>query len=347
MFIQTPYQVLQKANEAIRATAGKIDESLTISAWRQRAQITRNALLTIKEENERKVAEITDEYSPKAAAPKVQAIRSDWSDVVKLGKKRMEDDLDRVIAAKRAAVQNSMNPPSEAQLRTLQAMQMRSSIPAEEFGMVASQMSGSVQALGVLHDIAKHHGVDFPEVSVAAENKKIDEAEAYCHRMIETADASDLGYIGRVFWLTDSLDASTGPINGIDGGITAALAEVPGYVENESSPTTTFPPIGMSDIRFGDFPERAYLNRFLLVNTGHPDANVTRVRLRGDETLSGLSVQFMTAADDVKVMNPDVDFDKPFKAGTIITVPSTSLFVSGAPNSVTPDQCAPGVEPLD
>ena len=299
-------------------TSGQIDQSKTLAAWKRRTLVTRSALMEVKKEYLAEKQKIEADYKGEALKTRIDALNSDYREMVKIAMDRAEKDLEDVLKAKRKALSESQDAPSESMLRLLNAANMRTSITVAEINSMADKMRGNLPALAVLHDIATRNKVQFPSVSVENIDNDLENAMIFARERLSTMgqDLDSMDYKTRLFWCSDSGEAGY-YFSRVDKGFTAALKA------NDNSDAGANAP---SDV-----------NKAL---------NCTRVTLSGHENLVSIALQFGTTASAIQKINPDTDFSRSFSAGQQILIPSTRMKYSTNANAVSPGACEPAYSDL-
>ncbi len=307
-------RIYQNIFEAARRD-GNPDQTLTLKGFQRRAAVVRGALQLAADKYLADLKELGETYSAKAFDERRKPLDDEYSGLLRFAKQRCEDDLEAVIAAKRAQFTKCSGAPSAEQLRLLQALQMRSEVPAHEIQHYARQFSDNIPALRVLREIAQKNGVPFPDVGNAEIfEEQLSAARDYALEMLESmgeTDDKELNFRQLSFWkypdTTTEADAFFGPL---DGSFLTAPQKT-GRAAEEASAETIEP---------GKKP------------------NAVKVYLRGDESLGGISMQFGLDSSEIRAANPGYDFSQ-MLAGDSIIVPATRLRVSNNPGSVVEGQC--------
>ena len=90
--------------EKIHMTSGQIDQSKTLAAWKRRTLVTRSALMEVKKEYLAEKQKIEADYKGEALKTRIDALNSDYREMVKIAMDRAEKDLEDVLKAKRKAL---------------------------------------------------------------------------------------------------------------------------------------------------------------------------------------------------------------------------------------------------
>ena len=284
---------------------GHPDTALTLKSFQRRAGVTRGAVMMLTDEYKADLKKLQATYSPKEFEARRAALDEEYNGIVKIAKQRLTDDLNEVLEAKRKQFDKSTGAPTEAQLRLLQVLSMRTEMTQSEITLTAEKMNNNIPALRLLRDIAKRHGIDFPDVGNADKlNEAIDNAEQFSLEMIESIANPELTYQQTCFYdYPDSQTVADYYFGPLDQSILVAAQAKPPKVEPG-------------------------------------EHNAVKVYLRGDESLAGIADQFHINSEDIRKANPDRDsFD--FKEGDTLIVPSGMLRVTNLPGSIVEGQCIP------
>lgn len=167
------YESVLRSGNPVKAT--------TLAGWLERAALTRGALLLARKQYEDDLRQMKDMYSDGYFTEKRTAADAEYQVLVDIAKQRVADDLEAVLASKRAAFDHANDPPSEATVRLLQVLDMRTSLTAEELAAVSGKVENNLNALRLLADIAQKHNLSFPRVGDPAEfEQTVARAESYC-----------------------------------------------------------------------------------------------------------------------------------------------------------------------
>ena len=306
---------------------GRIDRSGTLSAWKQRAMVTRSALEVLRGEYEKEVAKVNTTYKPAAAAERIRPLREDFDEVAKIAKDRVLTDLNAVLAAKRQALSRSQDAPSEDVVRLLTVLKMRTSLTDAEVAEAAGKMHGNLPALAALRDIAEKSGVTFPRLDVEDMEQNLERAESFALSRIESIDKAtdDLGYMERLFWADVPGEAAT-IFGAVDGAFTSPLEQ----------PKPMTPPSESTQ------PSHVYSATPIDVRTSTTrGADGTKIYLRGGEGIGTIAAQFGVTLDQIRRFNPEADLYD-LKQGDTVIVPGTRMSVfRDNTRAVVEDQCVP------
>lgn len=277
------------------------DQAKTLAAWRSRAKVTHDALQEVRRKMEGDIAELHDTFAIKVANPKIEELRKEFGELTEIAKKRVAADLAKTIANKREAFSKANAAPTDAEIRLLSALSMRSSISQGEVAEAAGQLR-SLQALRVLHDLAEKHGVHAPQPLTPEDfEETIRNIETECGRYIDGISAAEPSYRASLFWSGHPCPEST-MFDRLDGRFSTPQAF-------EQAPVA--------------------------------GANATKVYCRGGEDLSTVAMQFGIRSYQIRAANPDVDFSVPITAGQQLIIPATKMTSSTLPGAVGFEQAIP------
>lgn len=295
----------------IRAiNTGTPDKAKTLKAFQRRAIITREALKLASEQYQADLKELGETYKQKALEERRKPLDDEYKAIVKLAKERCLDDLESVLEGKRKQFDRSNDAPTEEQVRLLTVLGMRSDLTAAEVANVAEKLNDNIPACRLLRDIAKRHGIPFPDVGNAdIFTEAMEAAEDYAKQMIDGMDNVDdkaLSYRQLCFWkYPDEPTEADRYFARLDNNVLSAPQET----EAPAIPAGKRP-------------------------------NAVRVFLRGDENLGGIAMQFGINSSEIRSANPNTDFSR-LTHGTSIIVPAGTLKVTNEPGSIIPGQCTP------
>lgn len=310
--------------------AGKPDKDKSLSAWQNRAIITRRALLKIKEEHQKEIQELKETYAPKVFEEKRQEPERIYSEVVKYAKEKMLTDLEETLAGKRTRYDESMSAPSEEDIRLLTALSMRTSLSQAEIAAVSGKFENRVQSLRVLKDIAQKHGILFPDVGdpdVFSEMMQRAEQFAKDKVMSIDTDSKDLSYKELLFWEHPDAGEARYFFGQLDGQ---------GFTAEQISEATK---------READRKEAAARVRDA-GNGAEAGEMWAQVRCSGNQTLLNIASQFHVTPQQIRDANPGRDLSRLY-SGDKIYVPSTRFVFQPDPSGghVQPQDVTPVPRP--
>ena len=264
---------------------GKVDEAKTMKAWKERATVTRDALTELRRQYDADRDAINAKYKPTAAAERIAPLTADYEAVVAVAKKRLNDDLDSVMQAKREQLSRAQDAPTDSAVRLLSVLNMRTSISATEIAEAASKMNGNIPALLALRDIAHKHDVSFPDVAVDVIEADMEAAETFARGKIDSVAVplKDLNYRDRLFWTSPDGEAKYF-FGKVDNGFAAVLVDEPAKQPEPEAQNGHIRQSTAQDIR----------------SANTRTANATRIFLRGNEKLSIVAGQFGITEDMIR-----------------------------------------------
>ncbi len=325
------YESVLRSGNPVKAT--------TMHAWLARTTLTRGALLLARKQYEDDVQQMRDRYSDRVFQEKRTAADAEYQVLVDIAKQRVADDLEAVLASKRAAFDHANDPPSEATVRLLSVLNMRTSLTAEELAAVSGKVEHNLNALRVLKDIAHRHGLSFPDVGSPGEFEQLmAQTESYCMDRLDAIGMTEEEingsgkYSDAEFWNhpDDQRSRHWTMFNQLDfAGFTSQQVTA----ANDAAQRPTWSP---------DADSTAQAVKALSDNPSDVWSEVSvRVPVRVDQ----LARQFKTTAAAIQDANPDryLTDGTTLYGGDIVLVPSTRYSVrndSGdafiAPSDVRP-----------
>lgn len=328
MNIQSYNRLFEKATASI----GNPDKQKTLLAWHNRAVTTRQALLTVKEEHKKKLAEIDETYSPAVAFEKRKDVEADFEAVKKTAIKRISDDLEGVLEGKRIAFERANRAPTDEQLRLLQALSLRSSLTDSEVSYYVDQLKSSLPALRVLRDLCQKNDILFPQRVGDPQDfeDNMNRAESFATSFLDSVDTdrADLGYSALEFWEY----AGTGLPAALFGDI-----DRDPYSAIQSADKPVNAPANDGTHAQQNAPQKA--------DSGELWAAVT---IREGQRADVIAAQFHCSLADVRRANGGRDLNY-LRAGETILVPSTRYqFVPDQNGShIQPNQVKPVPRPAE
>ncbi|MBR4549242.1 MAG: hypothetical protein IKO83_04905 [Oscillospiraceae bacterium] len=285
---------------------GHPDTDKTLKAFQRRCGVVREALREAKRQYDADLAEVDDllanfhTTSAKASKKKMD-LRDEYDGLVAVAKKKCLDDLEAVVAAKRAEFSKRNGAPTEEQLRLLQVLSMRSELTAGEIANVAYRLSDNIPAVRLLREIAQKHGIPFTDVGNDEDfERNLSAAEDFCRRMIDGIEKTDLDSREHGFYNRPELSTA-------------------------------------ADYYFGSLDNSIFTTP---QKTAVEKPNAVAVYLNGSESLAALSMQFGVDSAAIRAANPDYDFSA-MKRGDTIIVPSGKMKLADATGFVGEDQVSP------
>lgn len=304
--------------------SGNPVKATTFAGWLERASLTRGALLLARKQYEDDVQQMRDRYSDKVFAEKRTTADTEYQILVDIAKQRVEDDLQAVLASKRAAFDHANDPPSEATVRLLQVLNMRDSLTAEELAAVSGKVEHNLNALRVLKDIAHRHGLSFPNVGSPGEFEQLmAQTESYCMGRLDAISKTEEEIIrsGSTldgdFWNhpDDSRAQHWTLFNALDS---AGFTSQQVMAMTDAAQNIPWNPDTDSTVQAGK-----------ALSGNSSDAVWSEVSIRGPVTVHQLATQFRTTAAAIQDANPSrvMTDTTVLYGGDMILVPSTRYSV--------------------
>lgn len=154
----------QRTLDGIYSAAGYKSE-MSLSKWCDRTRTTAQAVKVLQDDVIGRYKRDEARYSTQENNRRWEEAQTERSAFADVARTRIERDLDSVLTAKREAFSRSMGAPSQDAIRLLQTLQMRENISAAEISATVPHLSGNLQALSVLAEVAKKNGVVFPRIN--------------------------------------------------------------------------------------------------------------------------------------------------------------------------------------
>ena len=175
----------------------------TLAAWQARTIKAREALMEAKARYQDELANLRETYRDKVYAEKRKTFDEDYETLRKQAESNAKADLQQVLESKRRQYDKANDAPSQADIRLLQALQMRTTLTMAEIAAVSGKFGGNLQALRVLRDIARKHNISFPDVGDPERfERMLTDAEAYSLEQLQylDTDKSEMTYVARAFY---------------------------------------------------------------------------------------------------------------------------------------------------
>lgn len=308
-----------------RATsAGTPNRDKSLDAWQRRAIVTREVMLTIKEDYKKKLDELKDRYSAKAFEIERQPVDDDYNKIREIAIQKVLEDLGNVLDGKRAQFDKSSGAPTAEDLRLLDALNMRSSLTLAEIAAVSGKFNGNVQAIRVLGDIARKHGISFPDIGDPEHFEALMErAEQFSKEHIEEIDVERdrLGYKGMLFWEHPGEGEAPSFFGMLDNqGFTAEQLTEATRENQQKEDAETDSPLTAT-----------------MTGEGAPVEMWAEVKLKGTEYISSVADQFHVSTKQIREANPGRDLDHLY-SGDKIYVPATKFSFLPGQGHIQPDQ---------
>ena len=278
--------------------ASALKGKTTFRAWHERAREAAKAVRDTKAAYDREIEGMREVWADRVIEEKRAKYDADHRQMVKKAKEAILADLDRVAEAKRAQLSKSLGAPSQDALNLLMVLNMRSAVDEEEIAAVVPQLSGNLQALRVLAEIANRSGIYFPSLLSV---KELDEATGkireFAQRMVDSLDG-EWNYNEVLFWTTDFAGLIQREMDALDSP--AFLQVDPtqiGAKKNEAADTD------------GEHKDK---------DSG--GKKVTKLTLNGSEYIDTVAREFGTTVTAIQQANPGTDLIHTH-SGQTITIP--------------------------
>ena len=302
------------------------DHTKTLVGFQRRAADVHRAIVAVRADRDKQIKQAKRDYANERLDAEINGISEAYNSVLEAARKRLENDLDDVLTAKRMQYKRSQVAPTDADIRLLQTLRMRNDLTADDISAAAEQLSNTLPGLKALGSIAKDAGLPFPDLTRFDEQFELnmEAAQTHVERMLERLDIPDeqMGYLDREFF--------TAPGTGRTGSLFAPLDESVFTAAQLSTPE-------QSAVKAA----QAELESMRTEKTGPTTTwNAAKVFLRGDESLAQIAAQFGIGTTAIRHANPDMDLDN-LTGGSSIIVPATRFSYATAPGSVIPEQVVP------
>lgn len=337
-------QLYHYSNMIEKATAaGNPNKEKTLDAWQRRAIAVRAALLNIKGDFAKELDELSATYSPQVFEEKRKTVDEDYKALRDIAIKKVSDDLQNVLNAKRAQYDKCSGAPSAEDLRLLEALNMRSSLSIAEIAAVSGKFNGNVQAVRLLRDIARKHDIVFPDIGGPEEfEEQLERAEQFSadHFAEIDTDTDQLNYKGRLFWTCPGDGEAQYFYGTLDNQSFTAeqITDATNEAQRETATRSTAP-------------------KATETGEGEPLEMWAEVKTNGLQDLSTIAMQFHVSTEQIRQANPGKDLSRLYK-GDSIYVPSTKFAfqpdasgghvqpedVKAVPRPIYPEPAGPGGE---
>ena len=306
------------AYEAIYKNALRGNEKANLvksfEGWRKTAVSIREAVMTVKKFYKAELAKLWEQYKADAYFEGKKPLDAMYNAVLSNAQTSLRESLQGVLNAKREQLSKCLEAPSDADLRLLSALNLRTSLTESEVAALAEKLNGNIHSLKALHDIAEKSGISFPNYGDIDDlEHELDAASQFAESMIRAVDADMPSYFEHMFFAyADEIPMPQ--FEAADGNF---------FISAQENPTPSgFAP---ADAR----PE---------IPAGKA-ANAYRVYLNGTESLVGIANQFNISVTAIRRANPGVDIHHLDGVESII-IPTTA-FTIGRNTTVRPDQMQP------
>ena len=183
------------------------DDFFSFSAWKSRAQQTRDIILDHKHRNADAYEKLQRIYAGDALKQQKQNLDDQLFQLTETARALIKADFNNVMTAKKNQRELAHDAPSDQQMRLLQVLSLRTSIAPDEIAAAAERCSDSIQALRVLHDLADKNDIYFPDLPSESDTTKAVDSLTELRDIVATdcaVDTNEMGYMQRVFWTTPS-----------------------------------------------------------------------------------------------------------------------------------------------
>ena len=179
-------------------TTATMKGEMTLSKWCDRTRRTLEAVKVLKDDLQARYDAEKALYSTAENDRRWKKTQDEKKAFEDVARAKIDRDLDGVIEAKRSAFSKAMSAPDEASVRLLQTLQMRQHLTAAEIAATVPHLSGNLQALSVLSEIAARNGVLFPRLEVdfyTVESK----LRASANSLLDSAFSDEPSYFAHLF----------------------------------------------------------------------------------------------------------------------------------------------------
>lgn len=164
MFDTNELRDYQRTLDSIYFGANSKDE-LSLSKWCDRTRTTAQAVRILHDEVNKRYEGEKHRFSTQENNKRWEDAQVDRKAFDDIARAKIEKDLDSVLSAKKTAFSKAMAAPDEASVRLLQTLQMRQNLSAAEISATVEHLSGNLQSLAVLSEIASKNHVAFPKLN--------------------------------------------------------------------------------------------------------------------------------------------------------------------------------------
>lgn len=295
----------------------------TFRAWHGRAREAAKAVKDAKAAHDREIEGMRDVWADRVIEEKRAKYAADYMQMVEEAKEAILNDLDHVAEAKRAQLSKSLGAPSQDMVNLLAVLNMRSHLEQAEIAAIVPQLSGNLQALRVLSEIADRSNIYFPSLpSVRELDDATGKIREFAERMVDSLDAPEWNYNQTLFWTKDFAGLIQREMDMLDS---------PAFLQVDTAQIST---------KKNDAPkEEKDKDSGGTIEPGKKP-NAVKVYLRGDESIGRISVQFGLDSSEIRAANPGYDWSN-IHHGDAVIIPAGKLRVSNAAGSVVEGQCVP------
>lgn len=192
------------AFSAIYNYSSKKPENRTFAGWHFRAQAARDAVLKFKRDADEEIKGMADIWAQRRIDERRAELDRGYDAMRAEARRRIVDDMNDVLSAKRAAFDKAVGDPGAEAVRLLQVLAMRSTLTPADIAAVVPKLNGNLQALHVLKDICNNHHITFPTLPDAGEiEADFEKLREFADTMANAVDNIDPPYFQRFFWTVD------------------------------------------------------------------------------------------------------------------------------------------------
>lgn len=314
-----------------------IDPETKFSEWQNRVIEFRKDLTDKRSKIEAKRQSLSRDLKPEAVEARLKNDMTDLAVSIDYYKNAARMDLEQVIKAKTEWFDGMFVAPSDEQLRLLQTLSLRTGkIDPDEAALYFSQVNNNLLAMHCLCDILQSNNISTPRLPDHAEFRNgMEKAAEFSVAMIESLDKPEkqLSYSEICFFKAPG----TGPAD----AFYSRLDNV-GF----------FAPQGnVSTVRTADSPDADGIGEQLVAQRSSTE-KIERdglgrgkgliLRADGDEKLEVIAKQADVSPEDIKRVNPQIDFTKPIPLNCEINIPSSDFAYSSLAGAASVFRIHPG-----
>ena len=299
----------------------------TLKGWQKEASAIYKALSLATEIYENTKKKIYQDYSEKKASELIAEEQRKYAEMQKFAEDDIRSKFNEVLSSKRETIRKSNSAPSEADLRLLQALKMRTKLTESDIIHAAEALGNNLVSLGTLADIASSHNIHIPIPTAEKIEQRLNEAIDFANSMMRelTTSNKDLPYRAREFYLYPDSDETYAAMlfSGLDDSV-FSTEQMKKTVTNSSS--------------FLDEVKDNYGATKIMLTGGTP--NAVEIKLTGNENLSNIAYQFGTRLSDIEKVNSGKNIYD-LGAGDVLVVPSGRMKMLNGNGNVSTSQCEP------
>ena len=215
-------------------------DELSLTRWCDRTRQIAQAVRVLQDDLQARYDAKKARYSDAENSKRMRELQTERRTFEDTARAMVQRDLNAVLDAKRAAFSKAMSAPDADSLRLLQVLQMRQNVTAAEIAATVEHLSGNLQSLSVLAEIARKNNVAFPKLITDFPSTEQEVRDA-AGQLLNNLFSDDPEYFTRLF-LADSgsngrlqpyVDAMDGPAYlGCDVG---QIVDIPVSEEKENT----------------------------------------------------------------------------------------------------------------